>query len=157
MTENTNNQLDPLDRRILNELTLNARIAYSALAKKLNVSNSLVHQRIRKLEAAEILGAAQFRLEPRKLGYETCAFTQIIISQSKFLKSIVHQLEQIPEIVECVNIAGRYAIMVKIFAYNNTHLRDIVYEKIQSIKGIEWTNTLMTFETNFMRSIRLIE
>jgi len=157
MMQSGNNQLDPIDRRILNELTLDARIAYSTLAKKLNVSNSLIHQRIKKLEAAEILGKAQYRLQPRRLGYETCAFTQIIISQSKFLKSIVHQLEQIPEIVECVNIAGRYAIMVKIFAYNNTHLRDIVYEKIQTIKGIEETNTLMTFETNFIRSIRLIE
>jgi len=38
---------------------------------------------------------------------------------------------------------------------NNTHLRDIVYEKIQTIKGIEETNTIMTFETSFMRSLKV--
>jgi len=150
-----NNQLDPLDSRILNELTENARIPFSQLANQLNVSNSLIHQRIKKLEETGILGKAQYRLDPRLLGYETCAFTQIIISQSKFLRSVVHELEQVPEIVECVNIAGRYAIMIKIFAVNNTHLRDIVYEKIQTIKGIEETNTIMTFETSFMRSLKV--
>ena len=152
-----NNQLDALDSRILNELTENARMPYSQLAKNLKVSNSLIHQRIKKLEESGIMGKPRIRLEPRFLGYETCAFTQIIISQSKFLRSIIHELEKIPEIVECVNIAGRYAIMVKIFAVNNTHLRDIVYEKIQIIKGIEETNTLMTFETSFMRSIKLLD
>lgn len=152
-----NNQLDALDSRILNELTENARIPYSQLAKNLKVSNSLIHQRIKKLEESGIMGKPRIRLEPRFLGYETCAFTQIIISQSKFLRSVIYELEKIPEIVECVNIAGRYAIMVKIFAVNNTHLRDIVYEKIQTIKGVEETNTLMTFETSFMRSIKLLD
>jgi len=152
-----NNQLDSLDARILNELTENARVPYSQLAKNLKVSNSLIHQRIKKLEESGVLANATYRLEPRMLGYETCAFTQIILRQSKYLRSVVHELEQIPEIVECVNIAGRYAIMVKIFAVNNTHLRDIVYEKIQTINGVEETNTLMTFETAFMRSIKLEE
>ena len=150
-----NNQLDALDTRIINELTANARIPYSQLAKNLKVSNSLIHQRIKKLEESGVLGEAQYRLSPDKLGYETCAFTQIIIGESKFLYSIIHELESVPEIVECVNIVGRYAIMVKIYAVNNTHLRDIVYEKIQSIQGVTETNTLVTFETNFMRSLKL--
>lgn len=154
---NLNNQLDALDSRILNELTENARIPYSQLAKNLNVSNSLIHQRIKKLEESGVMGKPQFRLEPRFLGYETCAFTQISIRQAKFLRSVIHELEQIPEIVECVNIAGRFAIMVKIYAVNNTHLRDIVYEKLQAIKGVDETNTLMTFETSFMRSIKLLD
>lgn len=152
-----NNQLDALDSRILNELTENARIPFSQLAKQLNVSNSLIHQRIKKLEESGTLGEAHFRLEPRHLGYETCAFTQIIITQARLLSSVISSLEAIPEIVECVNIAGRYAIMVKIFAINNRHLRDIVYEKIQVIEGIEETNTLMTFETNFMRSLKILD
>lgn len=150
-----NNQLDALDARIVNELTENARIPYSQLAKNLNVSNSLVHQRIRKLEDTGVLGNAQFSLTADKLGYETCAFTQIIIGEPKFLKSIIHELEKIPEIVECVNTVGRYAIMVKIYAVNNTHLRDIVYERILTIKGVTETNTMVTFETNFNRSLKL--
>jgi len=150
----TNNQIDALDRLILNELTENARIPFSGLAKKLKVSNSLIHQRVEKLESKGILKAPRYAIDAYQLGYETCAFTQIIVSQPKFMKLVIHELEKIPEIVECVNTVGRYSVMIKVFAINNRHLRDIVYEKIQSIKGVEETNTMITFETNFIRSLK---
>lgn len=149
-----NNQIDALDRLILSELIDNARIPFSGLAKKLKVSNSLIHQRVAKLESRGILKSPSYALDAYQLGYETCAFIQIIISQPKFMKLVTHELEKIQEIVECVNTVGRYSMMVKVFAINNRHLRDIVYEKIQVIKGVEETNTMVTFETNFIRSIK---
>lgn len=150
----TNSQIDALDRLILGELTENARIPFSGLAKKLKVSNSLIHQRVEKLESKGILKSSGYAIDAYQMGYETCAFIQIIISQPKFMKLVIHELEKIPEIVECVNTVGRYSVMIKVFAFNNRHLRDIVYEKIQSIKGVEETNTMITFETNFIRSIK---
>jgi len=45
--------------------------------------------------------------------------------------------------------------MVKIYTPNNSHLRDVVYEKIQPIDGIEGTNTFIAFETAFSRDVAL--
>ena len=150
-----NNQFDALDLRILGELTVNARIAFSKLADKLNVSNSLVHQRVKKMEEIGVLKNPIYRLDPETLGYDTCAFTQIMLTNSRFMQPVLDELKKIPEIVECVNIAGRFAIMVKIYTVNNTHLRDVVYEKIQLIKGVEGTNTVVSFETAFLRGVPL--
>lgn len=149
------NQLDPLDRDILEALTEDARIPFTQLAEQLKVSNSLIHQRVRKLREAGVLREAVFLLNPDKLGYETCAFTQIILNHVRDMQPVLEALEKIPEIVECVNIAGRYAIMVKIYAVNNQHLRDVVYEKIQGIEGVEGTNTVVAFETSFSREVPL--
>ena len=150
-----NKQLDAFDIRIINELTSDARIPWIQLAKKLKVSNTLIHQRIKKLKAAGILNNATFQLDAWKLGYETSAFTQIMIDHPKKHRLVEKQLEKIPEIVECVNIAGRYALLVKIFAKNNRHLRDIIYGKIQTIEGVEGTNTTIGFETAFVRNVPL--
>jgi len=147
------NQLDPIDNRILNELTLDARIPFTKLAAKLKVSNTLVHQRIKKMKDNGILKNATIQLDPWMLGYETSAFTQIMLSDSKHHKKVEKKLASIPEITECVNISGRYAILVKIFAKNNRHLRDLIYEKIHTIDGVEGTNTTMSFETAFVRNI----
>jgi len=147
------NQLDATDRRILQELTIDARQPFSKIAEKLKVSNSLVHQRVKKLKEVGILGDASFRVNPESLGFETCAFVQIRIRQAKFMKSVVEKLTSVREIVECANIAGRFAIIVKIYAANNSHLRDVVYESIQNIDGVEETNTVVSFETNFIRNI----
>ncbi len=155
MNYTLNNQLDATDKRILGKLIKNARLAFSQLAENLKISNSLVHQRVKKLQELGVIDKATFSLSPGALGYETCAFTQIIISEPKLLYPIVAALRSIPEVVECVNIAGRYAIMVKIYAVNNTHLRDVVYEKIQTINGVEGTNTVVSFETAFIRNVAL--
>lgn len=146
-------QLDAFDIRILNELTEDARIPYIQLAKKLKVSNTLIHQRIRKLKEAGLIKRASFQLDPWKLGYQTSAYTQIMLENSNYHRNVESQLGEIPEIVECVNIAGRYAILVRIYAINNRHLRDIIYEKIHTIKGVEGTNTTISFETAFRRNI----
>lgn len=149
------NQLDPIDHLILNELTLDARISFVQLAKKLSVSNTLIHQRVRKIKETGIIENATFRIDPWKLGYETCAYTQVMLADAKQHHRVEEELEKIPEIVECVNTAGRYALLLKIYAHNNQHLRDIIYEKILPIDGIEGTNSTISFETAFIRNVPL--
>lgn len=148
-------KLDPFDRRIINELTQDARVPYIQLAKKLKVSNTLIHQRISKLKEAGIINNTTIRLDPWILGYQTSAYTQIMLTNAKMHREVEKKLIDIPEIVECVNIAGRYALIVRIYAVNNRHLRDVIYEKIQPIDGVEGTNTTMCFETAFTRNIPL--
>lgn len=149
-------QLDPMDARILKELTSDARISFVKLSKKLKVSNTLVHQRIKKMKNAGILKNAIYQVDPWELGYETSAYTTIMLTNSIHHRQVEEELSKIPEIVECVNIAGSYALMVKIFAKNNRHLRDIIYEKIQPLDGVEGTNTTMSFETAFVRNVPLV-
>jgi len=146
-------QFDNVDFRIVHELAKDARIPYSRLADKLNVSNTLVHQRVRKLQEAGLLTDPVYQLNAETLGYQTSAYCQIMLSNARYLRPVVAELKKIPEVVECVNIAGRYAIMVKMYAINNSHLRDIIYEFIQTIEGVEETNTVVSFETSFSRGI----
>ena len=156
MIDQPENQFDSFDLRIINALSLDARIPFSQLAEKLHVSNSFIHQRVKKLKDAGVLTQAVYLVDPLVLGYETCAYCQIILASAKHHERVEEELKKIPEIVECVNIAGRYALMVKIFTINNRHLRDVVYEKIQPIDGVEETNTVMTFETSFTRSVPIM-
>ena len=151
-----NNQLDPFDIRILNELTADARIPLVKLAKKLKVSNTLIHQRVKKLKDKGILLNATYLLDPWTLGYQTSAYTQIMLTDSRHHRKVEEKLIAIPEIVECVNISGRYALLVKIFATNNRHLRDIIYDKILTISGVEGTNSTISFETAFSRNVPLV-
>jgi Lrp/AsnC family transcriptional regulator for asnA, asnC and gidA len=155
MNSQLQNQLDSTDILILKELEADARVAFSQIAEKLNVSNSLVHQRVKKLKEIGVLLDPVFRISPAALGYETCAFTQIIVDHPKYMQDLIDALEKIPEITECVNIAGVYAIMVKIYAVNNSHLRDVIYEGIQRLPGVEGTNTIISFETPFRRGVPL--
>lgn len=152
----TEYKLDAFDERIIKELTDDARIPMIQLANKLKVSNTFVHQRLRKLKEYGIMKNATYRLEPYALGYESSAYTQIMLTNAKHHRRVEEELAKIPEIVECVNISGRYALLIKIYAENNRALRDIIYEKIQPIEGVEGTNTTISFETAFRRNVPLL-
>ena len=149
-------QLDYLDREILTALTENARIPFTQLAHKLKISNSLVHQRVKKLLAADILAEPVYRVNAERLGYETCAYIQIRLTHGKFLDDMLKALKEIPEIVECANIAGSYDILLKIYARNNSHLQDILYQNIHPIPGVESTNTVIAFQTAFNRGVPIL-
>jgi Lrp/AsnC family transcriptional regulator for asnA, asnC and gidA len=45
-----NENIDYINQEIIKMLSLDGRMAYSEIAKELKISNSLVHQRIKKLQ-----------------------------------------------------------------------------------------------------------
>ena len=147
------NQIDSTDLRILQSLIDDGRIPYSTLAEEIGSSNTLVHQRVKKLKDLGILTKPVYLVSPEKSGYDTCAFVLMIARESSDIPSIIHALKDIPEVVSCDSIMGRYDLMVRIYAVNNRHLQDIVHDKLQSIRGVEGTNTMVAFEVSFERQI----
>ncbi|WCC44310.1 winged helix-turn-helix transcriptional regulator [Tenacibaculum finnmarkense] len=81
-----NNQFDYIDKQILLKLRSDARKAYSQIAEELNVSNSLIHQRIKKLTTEGVIKNAEFILEENKLGYKTKSYTRYSLARSTFCK-----------------------------------------------------------------------
>ncbi|MGV3510114.1 MAG: Lrp/AsnC family transcriptional regulator [Sphingobacteriaceae bacterium] len=149
--------LDDIDRNILNELQNDAEKPYIQIAKSLNISNSLVHQRVSRLKQYNIIETTQITLSEKELGYESSAFTGVILKEDPSSKSIIEALKKIPEIVECYYISGQYTLFIKIVARNNEHLREVLYEKIDAIGGVLRTETTINFGTVFKRNCPIPE
>ncbi len=155
MNQPLENQIDSTDIRIIEALIEDGRIAYSLLAEQIGSSNTLVHQRIRKLKETGILTKPVFLISPEHVGYDTCAFVLIIVKESNQITNVIEAMKLIPEVVSCVSIMGRYDLMVKLYAVNNKHLQDIVHDKLQGIPGVEGTNTMVAFEVSFERQVSI--
>lgn len=146
-------QFDYIDQQILLKLRKDARKAYSQIAEELKVSNSLIHQRIKKLNAEGIIQNAEFILDEKKLGYKTKSYTGIRLREARFAKDVIKELEKIDEIVECNFVSGNYAIFILIYARDNEHLRKILYDKVHLINGVAGTDTFICFDTGFKRNV----
>ncbi|AUC85147.1 AsnC family transcriptional regulator [Polaribacter sp. ALD11] len=147
------NQIDYIDKQILIQLQTDGRKAFSQIAEELKISNSLVHQRIKKLTDAEIIKNAEFLLDEKKLGYKTKSYTGIRLREARFAKSVMEELIKINEIVECNYVSGNYAIFILIFAKDNEHLREVLYEQVHLINGVSGTDTFICFDTGFKRNL----
>lgn len=148
-------QFDDTDKKILRRLGENARVPYSTLAKELGISNTMVHQRVNKLKQSGVIKNATYVFDPKVLGYTTEAMTRIEVTNAKYVNSLIASLKEIPEIVECSNITGKYALIIKIFAKDNSHLRDVLYGRIHPLAGVEGTDTTISFETAFQKNIAI--
>ncbi len=148
-----NLQIDSLDKKIIKMITKNARIPYLEVARECNVSGAAIHQRIQKLIKVGVITGSKFTIEPKKIGYKTCAYMGIFLEQASLYNDVLQELKKIPEITQCHFTTGNYSVFIKIFAHDNEHLKTILSDKIQLISGIARTETFISLEEGFNRSI----
>lgn len=146
-------ELDFINKEIIKRLSDDARTPFSELAKELKISNSLVHQRVKKMQEAGFIKGYSIDLNPKNMGYESFTFTGIVTKEAHYVKSIVEELKKIPSVVECHLVSGKYALLLKIIAKNNEDLRVILYEKIHAIEGVGSTDSFISFGEAFSRNL----
>ncbi len=148
-----NFQIDSLDRKILSLITTNARIPYLEVARECNVSGAAIHQRIQKLTKLGVITGSKFTIEPKKIGFKTCAYMGIFLDKASLYKDVLESLQKIPEITQCHYTTGNYSIFVKIYTRDNEHLKKVLTDKLQSIPGIARTETFISLEEGFNRAL----
>ncbi|TVQ12028.1 MAG: winged helix-turn-helix transcriptional regulator [Bacteroidetes bacterium] len=152
---NGNFQIDKTDQKILEILTQNARMAFLEVARMCGISGAAVHQRVQKLLDAGIIKGSQFNLNPKGLGYHTCAYIgiQVNLNANSTHQEVFQKIMEIPEIIECHHISGKYSLFVKVYTKNNEHLKKVIVEHIQSIVEVTSTETFISLEEGFTRNL----
>ena len=144
-------QIDDLDKKILSLVSKNARVPYLEVARECNVSGAAIHQRIQRLIKYGVITGSEFIINPKSIGYSTCAYMGIYLEKAALYNEVLQKLELIPEIVECHYTTGEYSLFIKVVTRDNEHLKDILADKLQKIEGIERTATFISLEENFKR------
>ncbi|MBO5084229.1 MAG: Lrp/AsnC ligand binding domain-containing protein [Bacteroidaceae bacterium] len=145
-------QLDALDIQILRMVANNARIPYLEVARECNVSGAAIHQRIQKMMSLGVLSGSEFKLNPTKIGLETCAYVGLYLKEPSEFDRVVEALEQIPEVVECHYTTGKYDLFIKMYVKGNAELKDVIHDKLLPL-GLARTETLISFNEVFRRQM----
>ena len=147
--------VDEFDIKIIKELEKDGRMAYSAIATNLKISNTMVHQRINRLIEQGILTGIKPIIDEKKVGYDWGAFTGITLNKDQDSGRIIEELKNNPEITECYYITGSFTLYIKIIAKDHEHMRKILYEKIDTIPGIAKTDSIIELGCAFKRNVSL--
>jgi len=146
-------KIDNLDKKILNILSKNARIAFKDVATECNVSRAAIHQRVQRLIDNDVITGSGFDVNPKSLGYRTCTYVGITLERGSMYKDVVKRLLLIPEVVECHFTTGPYTMLVKLFARDNEQLMNLLNGQLQEIPGVMATETLISLEQSIKRDI----
>lgn len=145
-------QLDALDIQILKMVANNARIPFLEVARECNVSGAAIHQRIQKMMSLGVLNGSEFKLNPTKIGLDTCAFVGLYLKEPSEFDRVVEALKQIPEVVECHYTTGKYDLFIKLYVKGNAELKDVIHDKLLPL-GLARTETLISFNEVFRRQM----
>ena len=149
------NIVDEFDINIIKELEKDGRMAYSAIATNLKISNTMVHQRINRLIEQGIIAGIKPVINEKKVGYDWGSFTGITLNKDQDSDRIIEELKKIPEITECYYITGSFTLYIKIIAKDHEHMRKVLYEKIDTIPVIAKTDSIIELGCAFKRNISL--
>ncbi|MGQ0829891.1 MAG: Lrp/AsnC ligand binding domain-containing protein [Bacteroidota bacterium] len=152
-----NFQIDKLDKQILSMLMKDAAIPYTEIAKELVVSAGTIHVRMKKLTETGVVLGSHVEINSAKAGYDICAFLGIYLDKGSEYHDAVIRLKKIPEIVELHYTTGIYSMFAKIVCKDTQHLREVLNEYIQPIKGIQRTETFISLEESIKRQVEIRE
>ena len=149
-------RIDNLDKKILSILSKNARIPFKDVAAVCGVSRAAIHQRVQHMIEEGVIMGSSFNVNPKSLGYNTCTYVGINLDRGNMYKSVIEQLMQIPEVVECHFTTGPYTLLVKLYAQDNEQLMNLLNIQMQSIPGVVATETMISLEQSIRREIPVI-
>ena len=106
---------DPVNRRVLAELTGNPRITMSELGRRVGMSPPAVTERVQRLERCGVIAGYRLELDPVALGFPVSAYVRIRPGPGQ-LRRIAELAAEIPEVTECYRITGEDCFLMRVHA-----------------------------------------
>ena len=133
-------KIDTTDRKILNLLQEDGRIAASHIADKLDISIPTVTERIKKLQESGIIQGIHAVLDPKKLDLDVSALITVISESSIHYKEFIKTAEKTPEVMQCFSTTGNGSHSLLVVTRNSQTL-EVLLRDIQSWPGVARTET----------------
>lgn len=142
-------KLDPLDRKILEKLQINAKITNAQLAQDIGLSPAPTLERVRKLEQAGIIKSYHAEVDTDKLGLGVGIFLLVSLSGHKKnqIMNFVEKMNQIPEVIECHHVTGAGDFLLKILTRDINSYQSLILEKLVEIEEIGNMQSMVILST----------
>jgi len=141
-------ELDRIDRRILNVLQKDGRIANVELARRVNLTPTPCLERVKRLEKEGFITEYVALVDPVKANAALCAYIeiQLVSSTTDAFKRFNQEMLDLPEVQECQMVAGGFDYLIKIRVADMQHYQRFLGEKLASISDISQTHTYVVIQ-----------
>lgn len=117
--------MDATDRRILEELQADGRLAIAELGRRVKLSAPAVGERVQRLERDGVIAGYHAAVDPRRIGYPLAAIVRIAPA-TRQLEKIRELIRESPEVVECHRITGEDCFFLKLHVRSMDELEPLL-------------------------------
>ena len=141
-------QVDQSDRKILDILAVDGRIAVTDLARKVGMSKTPCGVRLKRLVTDGFILGFRAVLNPAKLDMNHVAFVEVKLHDTteKALQAFNEAIQDVTEVEQCHMIAGPFDYLLKVRTRDIAAYRRVLGEKLTALPYVASSSTYVTME-----------
>ncbi|WP_396328398.1 Lrp/AsnC family transcriptional regulator [Burkholderia anthina] len=131
-------QLDRIDRGMLDMLQQDGRVSNARLAEAFSLSETSCWRRLRRLEETGLIAGYHARLDRRKLGLGVMAFVQIVCTQhgEEVTAEFERLIQASPNVLACDNTTGEADFLLQVVAADLDEYSHFVERVLRKLPGV---------------------
>lgn len=136
-------QLDAIDRKMLNALQKDGRIAITDLAQAVGLSATPCARRLKRLEDEGFIRGYHAALDPKKVGCGLQAFVQIRLGDhaEQIVEGFQAAVLRRPEVVACYAVTGSSDFLIHVMTSDLDALSEFTTRTLLRMPGIRDTQS----------------
>ncbi len=134
------NELDRIDKHILQQLQRDAKISNAELAERVGLSPTPCARRVKQLEAAGYIERTLTVLNQQKLGLSLSAYIAVIMEKHtpEAFELFEREIKQFPEVVSCSIVTSRDEdYLLRVAVRDMAHFQSFLLERLNRIPGVD--------------------
>ena len=137
--------IDKLDLDILKILSKDSKTTFQEIAKKLMVSNTTIHVRVKRMQKLRIIKNFTISIDYYKLGFNYACYIGVYLDKASQYENVLSQLIKIDNITGLDFTTGKFSLFCKIRAIDSNDARNVI-SRIHKINGVNRTETFLSLE-----------
>ena len=146
--------IDRVDRAILHELQLDAKLTNHALAESVNLSESACLRRVRRLEESGMIRGYVGLVDQTRAGYPDSVFVQITLNsqQRNDLAAFEEAVRELPEVMECYLMSGDADYVIRVIVADARDYERIHSQHLTRLPGVDRVHSSFALRTVIKRT-----
>lgn len=143
--------MDKTDRKILQELQLDATLSLAELAERISLSPTPCWKRIKRLENEGYITRRVALVDPDKVGLGVSVFVHIKTQHhnSEWLENFAETVSHYPEVAECYRMSGEYDYLLRVVVKDIQSFDRFYKTLVNSVDGL--TDVTSSFSMEQMK------
>jgi DNA-binding Lrp family transcriptional regulator len=138
--------LDDTDSKMVAALLQDGRMSVRRLAEFLHISRANAYARFERLRTTGVIRGFRADVDPVACGFGTTAYVTLTLRQHDW-REVRERLQELDGVVHIGLVGGgEFDVILLVRARDNSDLRRLVLDDIQSMPGVQSTRTLLVFE-----------
>jgi Lrp/AsnC family transcriptional regulator, leucine-responsive regulatory protein len=141
--------LDAIDIQILHHLQEDGKLSVRELARKVNLSTTPVHERLRRLESSGIIDHYAAVIDESRINHFIIFYVNIILKEhsTRLGGQFIEKIRSFPEVVEFYTIGGEHDFMIKVMVQDMVAYRRFFVEKLGEVPNIARLQSVIVLDT----------